>query len=242
MVYKWLEIVQRIVYPPTCLLCNGPGSDRRDLCSACFGELPRLGGACSLCARPLAGPGICGNCQRTPPPFDAAWAPFRYQDGVAELITGLKFQHRLSHARVLGELMAREAVAAGRRRPDVFVPVPLHPARLRSRGFNQALEIARPVARSFAAPLWWHACVRQRNTLAQTSLSAAQRRANLRDAFRAQRSLTDLSCVVIDDVLTSGSTARALALALKRAGAKGVEIWVCARAAPDRLPAVQPIS
>ena len=236
MVYKWLNRIQRIIYPPTCLLCDGAGAEHQDLCRACYGELPRLGSACALCARPLPGAGICGACQARPPPFDSAWAPFLYRAGIAELVAGLKFQGKLTNARLLGELMAQQALAVGLARPDVFIPVPLHPARLRARGFNQALELARPLARRFGAPLCWQACSRQRNTAAQSSLRAAQRRTNLRGAFRAQRDLGKLSCVVVDDVLTSGSTARELATELKRAGAACVHIWVCARATQGYRP------
>ncbi|WJW75722.1 ComF family protein [Thiohalobacter sp. IOR34] len=230
MVYNWLEALQLRLWVPHCLLCGGPGSDGLDLCSGCRRELPRPAAACPRCATPLpAGTGDrpCGRCLQAPPAFDAARAALLYRPPVDSLITGLKFATRLAHARLLGELLAERLAAEPR--PDCILPVPLHPARQRQRGFNQAIEIARFSARRLGLPLELDSCRRLRATLPQSGLSSGDRRRNLRGAFGLQRPPAGRHIAILDDVMTTGSTADALARVLKAAGAERVELWVCAR-------------
>lgn len=235
MVNHWLKSVHDWLLPATCVLCDRAGVAGRDLCHGCAGELPYIDSACERCAIPLPQAGVCGQCQQSPPAFDAARALFHYREPVDQLIKGLKFNSRLHNARLLGELMAERLVIPGISRPDAIVPVPLHPARLRQRGFNQALELARPIARRLNAPLLPQLCQRLRDTAPQLGQDAKARRRNLKGAF----AVADLGgikhMVIVDDVMTTGSTAELLAQALKRAGVERVELWVCARAdLPDR--------
>lgn len=231
MVNDWIRSVQSWLSPPTCVLCDQGGADGRDLCHGCAGELPYVMAACRRCAIPLPQPGVCGQCQQRPPAFDAAQALFHYREPVDQLITGLKFNGRLQHARLLGELMAdafldRHICAEG----GAILPVPLHPARLRERGFNQALELARPIARHLGLPLLPRLCQRQHDTAPQLGQDAAARRRNLKGAFVVSDPGAIKSVVVVDDVMTTGSTVELMAQALKRAGVERVEVWVCARA------------
>lgn len=231
MVYKYLAGLRAWLLPAPCLLCGGATPDGADFCPGCAGALPEPGPSCPQCAVEYTGAGPCGRCQSQPPAYSRALAALPYRPPIDRLITGLKYHGRLAHARALGELLA----AAIRRRhtgpwPDWVVPVPLHASRLRERGFNQALEIARPVARALKLPLAPRALQRTRATAAQAGLDRAARARNLRDAFSPGKEVGGLHIALIDDVMTSGHTADAAARALCRGGAETVTIWVVARA------------
>lgn len=161
--------------------------------------------------------------------FDQVHAPFLFQDAMRFLIHGLKFEQRFQNARLLGTLLA-ESLRSGEALPQLLIPVPLHPKRYRERGFNQAIEIGRTVAKQLQLPLELSACRRHRDTPHQTGLTAKQRRKNLRNAFSVTRSLAAEHVAILDDVITSGTTANELAKILKNSGVKRVDVWACARA------------
>lgn len=235
LVNGWLLRVQGLILPPSCVLCGGHGeAPALDLCRACAADLPLNTHACSRCAKPLAGVGdgelVCGQCQRRPPPFERAFVPFRYAYPLDQLVRAFKYHGILSYGRVLGSLLADQLAARAGPLPQLIVPVPLHPSRHRERGFNQAQELARPVSRRLGIAVADRLCRRVRATADQTELDARARRSNVRRAFEVT-GRTDLSHVaLLDDVLTTGSTASELARALKRAGARSVEVWAVARA------------
>jgi len=219
--------------PRLCPGCHGWTGAGRTLCRACEHQLPRVVNACPRCAQPYDHPntrGTCGACQRRPPAFAAARGAFRYAPPVDHFVRALKFNNDLGLAALLGAELARTVRAAPR--PDLIVPVPLHAARLRRRGYNQALEIARVIAHELKIPIDAHGLVRHRATDAQSDLPLAARRRNVRGAFKARsrHRYRGLSIALVDDVMTSGSTADAAARALRAAGAKHVEVWVVARA------------
>ena len=173
---------------------------------------------------------LCGRCQANPPSFDAAFAPYRYADPIASTICALKYGGDLTAARLLGQLLA-DGVSGGRlARPDLIVPVPLHPRKIMGRGFNQSIEIGRVTARRLNIPLAIGAVRRTRHTPAQQALSLADRRRNVRDAFLVSTPPAARRIALVDDVMTSGATLDALARALKSAGDYEVHAWVCARA------------
>jgi len=239
---NWLDIAQNFLFPPVCLLCDGHGGDRAsqsglDLCTSCLNELPYLNGAvCTGCAKPITADRsqsqrlFCGQCLQHRYEFDAVMAVFQYQTPLDYLIQGLKYNDRLVNARLLGCLMGRYLLANVTSRPDGLIPVPLHKNRLRERGYNQSLEIARYIAQELALPILSNACVRQRQTTSQTGLSIKERRKNVQKAFVCKGSMSGCYIVIIDDVMTTGSTVNELARELKRAGARKVDVWVCARA------------
>jgi ComF family protein len=163
------------------------------------------------------------------PTFDKTYAPFIYQEEIRHLITGLKFGAQFKNARLLGTLLA-EYLQKTAEKPDCIVPVPLHNARYRERGFNQALEIARTVSLTSQIPIDFSSCLRHKDTPHQTGLSEKKRHQNLRRAFSVQKPIYARHVAILDDVMTTGSTANALATALKRAGVNRVDVWVCARA------------
>lgn len=233
MVNNRLNIIQDCLFPPTCLLCDRPGHLCRDLCLACQDSLHRNTYNCPRCAAPLATnvplSYLCGQCVKRLPVFDRVHAPFLFQEAMRYLIHGLKFRRRFENARLLGTLFA-ESLHANEPLPQLLIPVPLHPARYRERGFNQAIEIGRTVAKQLQLPLDLNLCRRHRDTPHQTGLTAKQRRKNLRNAFSVTRPLTVTHVAILDDVITSGTTANELAKALKKSGVKRIDVWACARA------------
>lgn len=235
MVNKWLQNVLGQILPGRCLLCSVPADAALPLCMACRQDLPAIPIACNHCALPLSVPGICAECLCSPPVWDAAIAPWSYSDVVPWFVHKFKFHHSLVHGRVLADGLVQRLLQQ-ETRPDVIVPVPLHPRRLRQRGFNQALELARPVAQRLGVPIDPSLAQRILNTAEQSGLDAAQRGRNVRGAFNVSADLRGLSIAVVDDVMTTGNTMEAVVRALRRAGAHSVYVWVCARAEPPREP------
>lgn len=233
MGYNWLNIIQNYLLPPTCLLCGSAGHGNRDLCLPCYRSLPRNNPCCYQCGdlfeTPVAAPRICGRCLSQRPAFDETHAPFLHEGAMRYLIASLKFRADYKNARLLGQLLA-EHLRQTAEQPELILPVPLHKARYRKRGFNQSLEIARTVARELRVPLDLYSCRRHRDTPHQTGLAAKQRRGNMNNAFAVVKPIGARHIAILDDVMTTGSTAHALAAALKKAGAGRVDVWVCARA------------
>ena len=222
----------RIVLPPRCVLCGAPGVDGRDLCAGCVGDLTINTPCCPRCALPLEVPApLCGECLQREPPFAAAWAPFRYDHPLDLLETRFKFGRDLAAGRVLAELMMLRASINAPVRPALLIPVPLHRARLRERGYNQALELAKPLAQALGIALRHDLLVRSKATPPQTGLDAKARRRNLRGAFAlAPNAGLPAHVVLFDDVMTTGTTLREAARVLRRAGVARVDLWALARA------------
>ena len=237
MVYKWLGRALIWAFPFNCIVCGqAAGETGMDLCAPCRGDLPWLGRACFRCANPLAGdsgvketPLLCGRCLRKQPHFERSHCVFNYGEPVSWLLHGLKYQRRLSGVPVLSRLLLEHLRTRMERWPQLIVPMPLHPARLRERGFNQALELARPLARALGIPLATGICERWRNTPQQSELPAARRAANVRNAFRMRGTLPAKHVAIVDDVITTGATVNELARLLKRNGAETVQVWAIAR-------------
>ena len=211
----------------SCFLCRGAAE--RLLCERCEADLPRLGaGRCPRCALASPGGALCGRCLAQPPHYDATLAALDYRFPADVLVQALKFRSELALAPLLGELI----VGAKPERVDFLVPVPLSDRRLRERGFNQALEIARHVARATGVPLAPDLCERNRDTPAQLGLPLAERRKNVAGAFGCPRLVAGASVAVLDDVMTTGATLDEIAATLKRSGAARVANWVVARTPP----------
>lgn len=225
---SWRRLWQRLWIPP-CVVCGEAGDGGLALCSPCREGLPFNRQACAHCGLPLAlAADACGRCLRRPPPQAHTAAVFVYRAPLDRLLPRAKFHGDLASARLLAALMAPALATAPR--PQALVPVPLHGARLRRRGYDQALELARPLARALTLPLRDDLLHRVRATTAQSRLDAGARRRNLRGAFAVRADLALPSHVaLVDDVMTTGATAQAAALALRRAGVARVDVWVCAR-------------
>lgn len=225
----WLNQLGWRLFPPSCVLCQAPGQPGIDLCKLCEADLPHNRTACSQCAKPLPMAGLCGACLAKPPAFDACQAAFSYQAGVAALVRGLKFQQQLANARLLAQLML-PSLEALNERPDLILPVPLHPERLKERGFNQSLELASYLGRALDIPVDTKSCARIKATLPQSSLGKKERKKNVRNAFALRGSLKARHLVLVDDVITTGNTLEELARLCKKAGVEKVSAWCAARA------------
>lgn len=221
----------RSLWPARCLLCNAGGAAGHDLCVACAASLPWARLACPRCALPLSSTArACGACLRKAPLLDAAHAAFAYRPPLDRLLPRLKFHGDLAAGRLLAGAMA--VAFADVARPQALLPVPLARARLRQRGYDQALELARPLARSLGLALLPDGLLRVRDTQAQSRLDAVGRRRNVRGAFAVNRLVAlPPHVALVDDVMTTGATLQAAALALRRAGVLRVDAWVCARVA-----------
>ena len=220
--------------PHACLFCSQQTQTGLDLCDPCVNDLPRIENPCLRCARMLSDSGlVCGYCLTKTPPFDCTHALFSYRPPITKLIMQLKFNHALANARVLGELMAEKIQHdwyAQKPLPDIIIPVPLHNKRLRERGFNQAVEIARPIAKKLQIPLEIKHCFRMKHTEAQATLLANDRLKNIRGAFFTHMDFSNKTIAVVDDVITTGQTMAEFCKTLKKAGAKRIDVWCCARA------------
>ncbi|MGH8518580.1 MAG: ComF family protein [Panacagrimonas sp.] len=210
----------------TCFLCRGAAQAM--LCPACDADLPRLSGPrCPRCALDSPRGEVCGRCLTQPPHYDATVAALAYEFPADVLVHSLKFRGELALASLLGEMLRERIVMEA---TDLVVPVPLSDARLRGRGYNHALEIARHLGRAVDFEL----CVRERDTPPQMDLPYDERQRNVRGAFRCPRALAGRSVAVVDDVMTTGATLNEMASTLKAAGASGVVNWVAARTFPPR--------
>lgn len=209
-----------------------------DFCPACLRAMPWLRAACARCARPMPAPAAaCGLCLRHPPPQARSVAAFLYEAPLDRLLPRLKFHQDLAAGRSLALAMApafAEVLAEGPP-PAALVPLPLHRSRLRARGFDQTLELAKPLARALDLPLRPDLLLRSRATDPQSRLDAAARRRNLRDAFTVVPPRLGTGgplpahVVLFDDVMTTGATVQSAAAALLRAGVARVDVWVGAR-------------
>ncbi len=219
-------------FPTCCTLC-GDACDEALLCAPCMNALPPLPPACPRCALPSPGAAVCGACLRRPPRVAATLAAHVYAFPLDRLVQALKYGRRLALAVPLGDALAAAVLRApaGTRRPELIVPMPLAGARQRERGFNQAIEIARVVGRRTCIPLA-HALARPLERAPQAGLRWSERRRNVRGAFAATREISGRHVAIVDDVMTTGATIDAAAVALLAAGAARVDAWVVARALP----------
>lgn len=213
------------LFPSHCLLCQSPHGP---VCDACLADLPwsQLS-HCPVCALPADRSEVCGHCLKEPPAFERTQALFSYSFPVDRLIQRLKYREHLALAPVLGALLAERLQGAP---PDAWLPMPLHAARLKERGFNQAAEITRELSARTGVPMRQEWAVRVRDTPPQAGLKREARRKNLRGAFACSDKVAGLHVGIVDDVMTTGSTLDALAGALMQAGAKEVSCIVVARA------------
>lgn len=221
------------LFPPSCYLCLDPGQPPAfELCPGCEADLPANLAACPGCAIAMAEAGRpCAECLGRGRGFDAAFAPYRYEFPLVELIHRLKYGRQVAVARILGTLLARRLAERGPPAVDALVPVPLHAAREARRGYNQAGEIARFAGQLLSLPVIRNLATRVRATEEQAALPAIVRRINVSGAFAVRDVPVPAAVAIVDDVLTTGSTADALARELKRAGCRRVEVWAVARAA-----------
>jgi len=221
------------IYPPTCVLCGKHGQSGRDLCHACENDFIVNQHACGRCALPLSfhlAGAICGECLHSPPSQHQAWSAFVYAQPLEWMIQQLKFNAKMGFAHILGQA-ASHYLPVLETTPDCIIPVPLHPKRQQQRGYNQAHELVKPLARHLDISIDSRSCWREKYTSAQSDLDAKQRRKNIRNAFKFDNSQQYDYVIVFDDVITTGSTIAELVNAIKKQGVKRVDVWSLARVA-----------
>ncbi len=219
--------------PTQCALCRNWSHAR--LCDACIERFAQPRPRCERCAIAVP-PGVaaCGACTREPPPFARAVAAVDYAPPWDDLVRRFKFDAALDLADALASRILDAVARSAAPRPDWLLPVPLADERLRERGYNQAWELARRVARALAcASDPQQLLLRTRHTPHQLSLPPAQRAANVRGAFavepRRRHELRDRDVALLDDVMTTGATLAEAARSVLQAGAASVQVWVLAR-------------
>lgn len=213
-----------------CLLCGNTGQ-QHIWCDACDAALPYLSGSrCPVCALPTLHSAICGGCLHNPPGFKRTVAVYNYAFPLDKLVLALKYGEKLHLAKQMGEKIAKQITII----PDCLVAMPLHPTRLKERGFNQSLLLAMSIGRQLNLPVITFACQRVRNTPSQSNLPFKERSKNMRQAFSCIAAVEGRHVAIVDDVMTTGATMNELALALLRAGAIEVSAWAVARTLPHQ--------
>ncbi len=233
----WVDATLDLLYPPLCGFCRGSVENGKLLCASCDANaVPISGPACQICSEPFEGeidhPFTCANCAERKFHFDYAVASYRSTGIVRECIHRFKYNHQFWLRHLLTQWL--ESNLQDRRlaenRPDCLVPVPLHPARKRERGFNQAQVLAELLSKKTGTPIWT-GLERHRFTDSQTQFDREKRMENLRNAFQIRHTseVRNLHLLLIDDVLTTGTTVDECARVLMQAGAASVRVAAVAR-------------
>ena len=208
---RTLQGIADALLPGSCLLCTADSAASL-LCPACAADLPALPAAlCPQCGDATTLGERCGACLKDPPAFTRTEALFRYEFPVDRLIQALKYGHQLPLAAWLGRQLAERLNAADH---DLIVPLPLHPSRLQARGFNQSQEIARALSKALGVESNANLLTRTRATPAQAELPLKERGKNVRGAFECTGDLGGRRILLVDDVMTTGSTLEACSKAL----------------------------
>ena len=228
--HRALAWCSALVFTDTCPTCAGTPDDlmTAPICRACWSAMARYTGpACEVCARPFASPlsTICGECLKKPPPFVRAQSYTLYGETMKEAIHLLKY----SRIKRLARPLAARLVGLSLPEVDAVIPVPIGLGGLRERGFNQTLQIGRVVARHLGVPMIADVLYRKRETARQAGLTRTQRIANLRGAFGTRGPLPARRVLLVDDVITTGTTASECAKALRKAGAAEIHVVTLAR-------------
>lgn len=227
------------LFPGRCLCCGSNSPNNQDVCPFCKANLPWQEHCCPRCALPLSteSHAPCGECQQNPPYFQQVLAPFRYAAPIDRLINDFKHHDHQANGRILAELfchwLEQQLKQNTISKPDFLLPVPLHWIRLIRRGFNQTHWLAKDIGRHFDIEVISHGLHRRQSNLAQQKLARRQRQINLQDAFRINKKylslLKEKHIAIIDDVMTTGSTANTIARLLIENGITEVSIWTIAR-------------
>lgn len=225
---KLASITQRLKPPIICTLCNQYHKATTALCPTCLSHIKPIGIACAICANPLLDglPGLCGLCIQKKPWFDKVFVPCSFEDPLRSLLHQFKYHQHLHLTKLFVHFMLQ--AFPKEIKPDYLVPMPLHPKRLTTRGYNQAALLAKMLAKKTNIPCQFNLCEKIINTPPQVELPRKERLKNLRKAFIVHP-LQAKHIVIVDDLLTTGSTANALARQFKQQGIETVSVWCCAR-------------
>jgi ComF family protein len=227
----WESLVE-LVYPPACIACDALVEPNQRVCAACevfVLDTPEV--RCRHCSEPgFFESGRCPRCTRSPPPFELAYAPFEHAGAIARAIHRYKYEDRSDLSRPIGAWLADVAAPRVQPRSEVIVPIPLHAARFRERGYDQTVLLAVELGERWRLPVRDDWLKRERATQRQVRLDESAREQNVSGAFRVERDLTGCDVMLIDDVYTTGATAAEAARTLRSAGAQQVRVLTVARA------------
>jgi ComF family protein len=195
-----------------------------------------LGPSCTQCGFPLSDNTylICGYCIKNPPSFDSATIAYRFEEPLRSLLHRFKYREGL----YLGSFLSQLIINAWQKQPtqpQCLIPVPMHPKKLKIRGFNQAAVLTRLFAKQLKIPYDLISCQKKINTQPQALLDGKKRTQNIKGAFSIKK-IPYTHIALIDDLLTTGSTANELAQTLKKSGIETVELWCCARTVKHAQP------
>ena len=214
-----------------CLLCAALDSNESGLCNGCLNDLPwHTSPQCQQCGLKSNG-AICGNCLNALPHFDATYSLFTYDFPVNAMMQHYKYGGMLNLSQLFGHLLSKKISS---NRVDLIIPMPMHPLRLKERGFNQALEIAKILTKNHIEKLDYTSVHRQKLTPPQASLPLKERVKSIKGAFKINvgQKIKKKRIAIVDDVMTTGASLNELAKTLKQAGATHVECWVVSRTLP----------
>lgn len=229
--------------PKTCRLCGKKLEDRTSLtsisdsgcysCSSCIESLPYLKHCCFQCGQPFSGGNKdidrCGKCLSSPPPFDQCFSPFEYAPPISDQICQLKYGQQAMTAKFLADLFVQEWLAHDIELPDALISVPMHPKRLRERGFNQSSELAKQLSKQLNIPFIRNALKKKKHTPQQAQQTLLQRQANLKNSFICTKGLNYQHVAIIDDVVTTGATVREISKILRKKGVDYIQVWSITR-------------
>ena len=241
-----IKHLSQIIYPPRCVVCRDflwqapfiEGDFPYSICAACISGFSTIEAPfCTICGMPFASDQIenhpCEDCLQTKPYFQGAYAPYRYEGPVVEAVHRLKYGQKTFVANSVGPLLA-EFVKTRFKNPRSFltIPVPLHPKRLRERGFNQSLLLAKHIAKKFNGELDFLSLIRTKYTRSQTTLSKKERQQNVKSAFhlKTPEAVRKKTILLVDDVATTGNTLNECARVLTSGGAEAVFCVTLAKA------------
>lgn len=217
------------MFKTSCILCSSISVNY--FCETCYTDLPWNRNCCQHCALPLPENNeLCGQCLQKKSYYDRVISPFIYSDPIDYLITHFKYQEQLAYGKVLSDLLLTKLnpYYQTHAKPEMIIPIPLHRQRLIERGFNQALELAKPIAKTLKIPVDYRCAARIRNTAKQSGLSIKERAANIRKAFAIEKQSIN-HVAVVDDVITTGHTMEEFCQVLRKAGITKIDVWCVAR-------------
>ncbi len=234
-----LHVLTDIIFKQNCLLCEGKidglHPNNHAVCRACLNDLPwHQNSACPQCG--LASDGsICGSCLSNPPDFDATQAVFLYDFPIDAMMVRYKYGNMMHLSHLFGQFLRdKTALSLAENQIDLIIPMPMHPTRIKERGFNQAHEIAKVITKHCREKLDFQSAERIKLTPPQASLPLKDRVKNIKGAFQVNGNLGGKRIAIVDDVMTTGASLNELAKTLKKAGATHVECWVIARTLPHK--------
>ena len=224
----WTNFNHLLFSIPDCITCKTTKNQKQGFCSGCYHDLPHISQSCLRCGVAVSAERQCA-CKDEDWPFSVCIAACAYAFPVDALISQLKNQHKLSVSEPLGLLIASQIKRQRIELPELLIPVPTSTERLQQRGFNQALEIAKIVGKQLSIPVDYVSVTRGKQSSVQKNLNKQQRSHNVDSAFILTKPISAQRVAIIDDVITTGATTKAIAYLLRENGIKDIQSWAVAR-------------